>query len=95
MPNGLLLDQIGDLQYVNGIRQRGEITEQNQMLLLLSAKGDFKESPTVGVGIAGYLKDDDVTGLLGEIKKEFQRDGMNVKKISLTGSQLVIIAPYD
>ncbi len=43
--------------------------EQHQALLLATNKGDWKESPTVGVGVAAWLKDDDPDGLLGEIKK--------------------------
>ena len=81
---GILLDDEDDLLYEAGQLVYGESTLQNQKLLLASNKGDFKESPTACVGIGLWLKDNDAEGLPGEIKKEFERDGMTVNSIILS-----------
>lgn len=73
----------------------GESTQQHQALLLLVNKGDLKESPTCGVGMVGWLKSEDVKGLLAETKTEFEKDGMHVKNIRYKGGDLKIIAPYN
>lgn len=83
-----------DLEITNGDFVVGDATSEHQELLIYSAKGDWKENPTVGVGAAGYLKDEDVNGLLGEIKKEFERDGMTVRKVELNDEKIQVDAGY-
>jgi hypothetical protein len=83
MPVDFLLDSDLDVRTENGDFMTGETTEQNQQVLLLCNKGDFKENPTVCIGAAGWLKDDEPGGLLTETKKEFERDGMKVKRLDL------------
>lgn len=90
----ILLNENFDLDYVNGEIVRGESTLQHQQLLILCAKGEFKESPTTCVGAYGYLKDNDVSGFLGEVKKEFERDGMEIKSLSLIDGKLNVDAQY-
>lgn len=80
----LLLDENDDLSFGQGDLGNGISDPQNKKLLLVSDKGDWKEHPTVCVGAERWLKDDDPQGLLGEIKKEFERDGMTVIKLELT-----------
>lgn len=81
--NDILLDSHYNMVFANGDIATGFSDSIHQELLLVSNKGDFKASPTIGVGLAGWLKDNDGEGLLGEIKKEFERDGMTVKKVEL------------
>lgn len=90
----ILLHTDFDLLIVAGDFVTGESTEQHQELLLLTAKGDWRESPTVGVGAKGFLKDDSGYSLLGEIKKEFERDGMNVSSVSMTADKINVKAVY-
>ena len=89
-----LLDIYNDLTFENGDLAVGFVDDQNQALLLFSDKGDWKESPTVCVGVSRWLKDNDGEGLLGEIKKEFEKDGMTVVKLELTEQNLNINANY-
>jgi hypothetical protein len=91
-----LLDSDLDILFAKGDFATGESTIQNQQLLLINDKGDFKENPTACVGIELWLKDDvEVMGMQAEIKKEFERDGMNVKNIEITPEgQLSIDANY-
>lgn len=91
----ILLDTDGDLLFVDGDVRLGESTIQHQGLLLELPKGHLKESPLVGVGAAGFLKDENVNGLLTEIKSEFEKDGMQVTAIYFdTDNKLNIDASY-
>jgi hypothetical protein len=91
----ILLDENNELGFYSGDLASGESTRQHQQLLLLSNKGDWREYPTVGVGLAGYLKDDDFHTVLSDIKSEFQTDGMRIKTIALDESgNLNIDATY-
>lgn len=90
----ILLDEEFDLLFENGDLATGESTEQHQQLLLLCNKGDLREDTTVGVGIQQFLKDEEDGGLLGEIKKEFERDGMDVRKVGMEDDKIVVNAAY-
>lgn len=91
----ILLNEQLDLNYdVDGQIVRGESTLQHQQLLLLCAKGEFKEKPTACIGAFNYLKDEDINGLLGETKKEFERDGMEIKKLKMVDGVLQTDAVY-
>lgn len=83
MMNDLLIDENKDLAFANGDLATGNSDYQHQELLLMTDKGDWKEQPTVAVGVRYWLKDNDAEGLMGEIKQEFERDGMSVKKIEI------------
>lgn len=60
----------------------GESTRQHQQDILVMGVGWHKFKPTHGVGIADYLGDEtSITELKSAIRREFERDGMNVKTI--------------
>jgi hypothetical protein len=95
MRTDILLNENFDLNYTaNGEIVRGESTQQHKLLLTVCAKGEFKESPTVCIGAYGFLKDNDVTGFLGEVKKEYERDGMTVTTLQFTDGILKDDAYY-
>lgn len=90
----LLLDSNNDLMIADNDLVIGESTEQHQYLLMLCNKGDFKENPLSCVGIAEWLKDNDISGCLAEIKTQFQKDGMNVNSITYDGTNIIPDANY-
>lgn len=92
--NDILLDSGFDLMIGNGDLATGNSDLQHQQLLLACNKGDFKENPAVCVGAAGWLKDEDESGLLAEVKKEFEKDGLEVKEVIMTDGKLNIDANY-
>jgi hypothetical protein len=90
----ILLNTTHDLDIANGDLPIGESTLQNQDLLLMTNKGEWKENPTIAVGAAGFLKDEEEAGLMAEIKTQFEKDGMKVKQIEITEEKLNIDANY-
>jgi hypothetical protein len=72
----------------------GESTDQHQRDILLSGKGHFKDNPLTGVDAASYLNDDNINDLLHAARKEFSRDGMRVKSLSVIKGELNVIAEY-
>jgi hypothetical protein len=92
--NDILLNSDLDAVIATGDFAVGESTIQQQELLLVCNKGDFKENPTICVGVAGWLKDDEPASMLAEVKKEFERDGMTIINLSLTNGNLLADAHY-
>jgi len=80
---GILLDETGDVMVQNGSMVIEDSTLQNQYLILLAQKGEFKEYPTLGVGISDMLGDDDALEWKKRIREEFAKDDMKVNKIDL------------
>ncbi len=76
-------DNTDDLQIKNGDFVVGHSNEQHQKHILLANKGEYKEFPEVGVGIAQMIADDRYTEILIETKKQLEYDGMEIDDISL------------
>jgi len=102
---GILLDDNFELQ-INVVRDSnglitsglfiGDVTQQNQKIILLAEKGEIKEAPTLGVGIASFLDDDSPSDLLREIRENLREDGQTVKSCGFnTSGKLVIDAGYE
>jgi hypothetical protein len=101
---GILLDDNFELQ-INVVRDSnglitsgltfGDITRQNQKIILLAEKGEIKEVPTMGVGIASFLDDDNPLDLLAEINENLCNDDQTIKTcvFNITG-KLIIDAGY-
>lgn len=60
-----------------------ESTYQHQWMLLQLKKGDIKQHPLACVGVAAYLKEDEVLPMLAEIKRECESDGMSVALVEI------------
>lgn len=90
----ILLNEDFDLDIADGDFVVGSSTLQHQKLLLLANPGDYKENPTVGVGIHGFLKSEESTQLYAAIKREFEKDGMVVNKIEMINDNINIDAHF-
>jgi hypothetical protein len=96
MPTDLLLDDDFDLLLQGGDLVVGESTQQHQQLLLLTAKGEWREFPTRGAHLRARLLDDQPVGSLnGQIKREFTADGMRVERIRVSQGQVKVDANYE
>jgi hypothetical protein len=90
-----LLDEDGDLAIEDGDLVIGHSDQQHQSDLLLLGKGGSKEFPTLGVGLFSYLENEDRSGLLREIKVQFNADGMVVSNVGYNSKgQVVYEAEY-
>jgi len=80
-----------DLTIVAGDFVAVESTLEHQRQLTVNNKGDFKENPTICVGAAMYLDEDDgFTSLIRAITTEFTRDGMDVQSVALDAAGHII-----
>lgn len=90
----ILIDDTGDIVIGNKDIAVGDSTLQNQYVILLAQKGEFKEFPHLGAGIGDIANDDDVTFWKHKIREELKRDGMKIKEISIKNENLYINAEY-
>ncbi len=75
----------------------GEATAQHQAIVLQMNKGEFKEHPSLGVGIIDMVNDDEPTGWRREITLQLEAVGMKVKgvKIGIATHKLTVDAGYS
>ena len=88
----ILIDNNNDLRLsTDGDFEVDYSDNQQQKAILTTEKGEWKEHPEVGVGIAQMLADDLYTEMLIEVKKQLEYDGIPVKNVTLTpqGSLLI------
>lgn len=102
---GLQIDDTGDLR-IRVVRDKeekilsgvciGDVTRQNQLMLLSSNKGDFKSSPLLGIGLIDYVNDEQADSLLREIRSQLKQIGMNINRLGISSSGLLEIdADYE
>ena len=72
----------------------GDVTYQNQALLLLAHKGEFKEYPTAGVGLGDMVNDNDYALWKREIANQIEGDGQRISRLSLDEKGLILEAEY-
>lgn len=77
------MDGDSDLDFGGGDLNFGESTAAHQEDLILCGKGDFKETPTVGVDAFSYLDGEGFNDLMNEISGQFAGDGMTVVSLKL------------
>lgn len=83
------LDASEDLEIATGDFVVVESTAQHQRQLILNNKGDFKQNPSISVGVLNYMDDENFQQLIRAISVEFARDGMDVKRVALAKDGLV------
>lgn len=90
------LEDSGVPAIVNGDFVNIESTRQHQKLLLVSEKGEWRESPLVGVAIRTELLNENTgNDLIQKIKREFEQDGMTVLQIKGQGDKIQTEAIYE
>lgn len=72
----------------------GDTLRQNQALILVLNKGELKERPSVGCGIADMLLDHDPLFWRSMIREQLEMDGQKVSKINITTQGIMIDAQY-
>lgn len=83
----ILLDrETDDLLIENGDFVIGRSDEQQQKLILIAEKGEWKEFPELGVGIDKMLDNEEYNELLITAKKNLKYDGMQIRNISFNPS---------
>lgn len=92
----IALDETYDLIIKDGDFLVDESTAQHQELLLLADKGQFKQFPTIGIGIDLYLNDEATAqDIKRSIQEQFELDGMTIDYFKLENNQqLKIDAKY-
>lgn len=78
---------------ISGV-QVGDILHQNQALILSIRKGELKENPSVGVGVADYLLSEDLNALQNEIRQQLEMDGQTVTSVTVAEDTIVIDSKY-
>jgi len=68
----------GDLLITGGDLTIQESTAEHQRSLLLENPGEYKQNPTICVGVNNYI-DDDTNSLGRDVVQQFMGDGMKVK----------------
>lgn len=90
----ILLDTNNSPAFDQGDWATGYSDEQHKLLLLLTAQGEWKESPDVGVGPFRFLEGENPQALLREVRQQFTADGMEVKNLNYENGQLKVDAVY-
>lgn len=88
-------EQTYDLRIVDGRISLAETTPQNQTLILVAHKGEFKEHPMLGVGIEDMLNDHNFDTWKREITHQLEADGQRVNKLSITSKGIELDAEYQ
>jgi hypothetical protein len=92
---GIILNENLSIKVANGSMAIGDTTRQNQQVLLMANKGDFKYRPMRGVGLKRFLETSRTEELAREIRSEFTIDGMTVNKIQVNNGKLEVEASYE
>ena len=95
MMRDILLTPDCELMIESGDFAVGDSTLQNQTLLLLAEKGEFKEHSSTCVGARQYIEDFQTDDLAREIDEQFYLDGMKVKGITIELPKIEIDADYE
>ena len=88
----LIQDNSGavDLELNGGTMAVGETQFQEEYLVLSTQRGEWKEHPLVGVGVADMVGDEDLRFWKREITDNFARVGIKIKGVSLNNGILEI-----
>ena len=88
----LIQDNSGavDIELSDGSMATGDTQFQEEYLVLATQRGEWKEHPLVGVGVADMAGDEDLRYWKREITENLARVGIKIKGVSLNNGQLEI-----
>lgn len=89
----ILFDETDDLACIVGDLVIGDATWQHQGDLLYAHEGEYKQSPTMGVGLSDFLNDEDPREMLRKIRIQFDRDDIAINTLAYN-TELEINAAY-
>jgi len=78
---------------VSGL-QIGDVTQQNQKIIINASKGEIKEDPLCGVSAQLFVESEDKSAFAREIRGQLQRDGQTVKSITVKAHEIRVEATY-
>ena len=79
-----------DLALENSGMLTGETRIQEEYLVLVTQRGEWKEHPLIGVGLADMVGDEDLRYWKREIIDNLARVGIKIKGVSLKNGNLEI-----
>jgi len=91
----LLIDDNLDLRIENGDFVVGESSLQHQYMIINSQKGEWKESPELGVGIDDEILNENPRRILNRMRRNLEYDGATVRSLEvLADGQIYVDAIY-
>ena len=78
----ILCNEDGEVICLGGDFVIGESTIQHQADILTACEGEYKQFPTCGVGLSGFLNDEDRRPLVRKIRIQLTSDKMLVSAVS-------------
>jgi glutathione synthase/RimK-type ligase-like ATP-grasp enzyme len=91
----ILTTDTGELLIADGDVVVGDAVVLHQLDIIVAHKGEWKQNPLTGAGIAQFLDDDETEELLRTVRKELTLDGMTVSKVSIVNEELQVSAAYE
>ncbi|MFQ3578537.1 MAG: hypothetical protein SNJ71_00170 [Bacteroidales bacterium] len=84
----------GELIIAHGDFLIEESTRYHQRDILLANVGEYKQHPTVGVGLPDFINDQNQDDMIREIRKQMLADNMKNVRINIERKKLVIHGEY-
>lgn len=90
------LNENNDIKIANGDVVIGDSDNQHVQLLAATSAGQWKQSPSAGMGLNRFLlgESTDVTKMLHIVDVQLKADGVASKTVRFTNGQLQIDAKY-
>lgn len=96
MAKDIILNQNNEIQFLNGDFFVGDSGDQHIQTIIQANKGQFYESPLVGVGISSKINGPfDRANLSREVREQLQADGFNIKRLEISKNVDEIIFDID
>ena len=88
--NDIILTTELDPMVKDGDFVAGESLGQAEQLLLLTSKGEWKQTPTAGVGLVNYVEGHSESDMCREIRQQMEMDGIRVLSLAIKQGTLDI-----